>query len=300
MWEVIQFLLPPFVACVTILGLLGYLGMHVLRREIIFIDIALAQIAAVGATFAHVYLGTEENSLWAYLCAFGFTILASLFFSQIDKRITQITHEAIIGVTYAIAAAAAIFILAMAAGGDVHMEHMLTGSILWAQWPDIGTIVILFGCVGLFHLVFRRHFIRLSENYGGGVVRTERAVWWDFLFYVSMGLVITFSVKIAGVLVIFSFLIIPATVSAMYAESWGKRLVIAWSVGIIALVFGLVLSYFMDFSCGPSVITVLGLALIVTAVFRKFRPTITEPQHCQDQNDQPPPAEHLDSNSGSL
>ena len=271
MLEVILFLLPPFVACVTVLGLLGYIGMHVLKREIIFIDIALAQIAAVGATFAHVYLGSEENSLLAYLCAFGFTLLASLFFSQIDKRITQISHEAIIGVTYAIAAAAALFMLAMAAGGDVHMEHMLTGSILWAQWSDIGVIAVLFGCVGLFHFVFRKHFIQLSENYGAGAVRSERAVWWDFLFYLSMGLVITFSVKLAGVLVIFSFLIIPATFSAMFAESWGKRLVIAWGVGIFAVVFGLVLSYFLDFSCGPSVITILGLALIAAAAYKKFR-----------------------------
>jgi zinc/manganese transport system permease protein len=103
------------------------------------------------------------------------------------------------------------------------------------------------------------------------VVRSEKAVWWDFLFYVSMGLVITFSVKIAGVLVIFAFLIIPATFSAMFAESWGKRLVIAWSAGIFAVVLGLMLSYYLDFSCGPSVITILGLVLIVTAVFRKFR-----------------------------
>lgn len=271
MSEVIAFLLPPFVACATILGLLGYLGMHVLKREIVFIDIALAQIAAVGATFAHVYLGTEENSIWAYLCAFAFTLLASLFFSQIDRRITQISHEAIIGVTYAIAAAAAIFILAMSAGGDVHVEHMLTGSILWAKWPDIGAIAALFGCVGLFHFVFRRQFIRLSENYGAGAVAGGRAVWWDFLFYVSMGLVITFSVKIAGVLVIFSFLIIPATCSAMFAVSWGLRLVIAWIIGIVALAFGLVLSYFMDFSCGPSVVTILGLILIAAATFKGFR-----------------------------
>ncbi len=271
MWEIVLFLLPPFVACVTVLGLLGYLGMHVLKREIIFIDIALAQIAAVGATFAHVYLGTEESNFWAYLCAFGFTLLASLFFSQIDKRITQITHEAIIGVTYAIAAAAAIFILAMSAGGDVHMEHMLTGSILWAQWSDIGIIAILFGCVGLFHFIFRRQFIRLSESCGAGAVSGRKAVWWDFLFYLSMGLVITFSVKIAGVLVIFAFLVIPATFSALFAETWGRRLLIAWGVGVFAVIFGLLLSYFLDFSTGPSVITILGLALIVGAFLRRFR-----------------------------
>lgn len=268
MWEIVLFLTPPFTACATILALLSYLGMHVLRREIIFIDIALAQIAAVGATVAHIYLGAAEHSLLSYLCAFGFTVLASLFFSQIDRRITRISHEAIIGVTYAISAAAALFVLALAAGGDVHMEHMLTGSILWAQWPDIAAIAVLFGCVGLFHVIFRRQFIRLSEEYGAGAVRGRKDMWWDFLFYVSMGAVITFSVKIAGVLVIFSFLIIPAMVSAMFAVSWRKRLVIAWCVGIGAVILGLVLSYSLDFSCGPAVVTMLGVALIVAALIR--------------------------------
>lgn len=271
MLDIVQFLIAPLIACATILGLLCYLGMHVLKREIIFIDIALAQIAAVGATFAHVYLGSEEHSLTAYLCAFGFTVLASLFFSQIDKRITQISHEAIIGVTYAISAAASLFILATAAGGDVHMEHMLTGSILWARWSDIAAIAILFGCVGLFHLVFRRHFISLSEDYGSGAVRGRANVWWDFLFYVSMGTVITFSVKIAGVLVIFSFLIIPATFSALFAGSWRKRLIIAWGAGMFAVVIGLMLSYFLDFSCGPAVVTVMALSLVFAALVRAVR-----------------------------
>lgn len=275
MWEVIQFLIFPFVACATILSLLGYLGIHVLKREIIFIDIALAQIAAVGATFAHIYLGTEENSILAYLCAFGFTVLASIFFAQIGKRITQISSEAVIGVSYAIAAAAALFILAMAAGGEVHMEHMLTGSILWAKWQDILAIAILFGFVGLLHFVFRRHFIRISEDYREAIGRGEKVVWWDFLFYVSMGIVITFSVKIAGVLVIFSFLIIPSTFSAIFAETWRKRLFIAWGVGIVAVIFGLACSYLLDFSCGPSVVTFLGLALIIAALIKKLKPART-------------------------
>ncbi|MBN1164350.1 MAG: metal ABC transporter permease [Candidatus Krumholzibacteriota bacterium] len=271
MWEIVQFLTPPLVACVTILGLLGYLGIHVLKREIIFIDIALAQIAAVGATFAHLYLGREENSVPAYLCAFAFTVLAALFFSQIDKRITRISHEAIIGVTYAIAAAAALFILALAAGGDVHMENMLTGSILWARWPDILAIAVLFFLVGLFHFLYRRKFIRLSESYGSGAVRGKENIWWDFLFYVSMGMVITFSVKIAGVLVIFSFLIIPATFSALFADSWRDRLLWAWGVGIFSIISGLILSYFLDFCCGPAVITMLGLSLIGASLLVKFR-----------------------------
>jgi len=269
--DIILFLLPPLTASVIILGLLGYLGIHVLKREIIFIDIALAQIAAVGATFAHVFFGRGEDSLAAYLTAFGFTVLASLFFSLVDRRIKNISHEAVIGVTYAIAASASLFILAMAAGGDVHVEHMLTGSILWAQWPDILSISILFGLVGLFHIIFRKRFIALSDKYGKESIRSNHDVWWDFLFYISMGLVITFSVKIAGVLVIFAFLIIPATFSAMFSGSWRSRITIAWAVGIFSIIAGLTLSYFLDFSCGPSVVSVLGLTLIFTASIRAIR-----------------------------
>lgn len=268
MWEGIQLLILPFVACATILSLLGYLGIHVLKREIIFIDIALAQIAAVGATFAHIYLGTKENSMLAYLCAFGFTVLAAMFFSQIGKRIRQISTESVIGVSYAIAAAAALFILALSAGGDVHMENMLTGSILYAMWQDILAIALLFGFIGLIHFVFRRRFIRISENYREVIGRSEKDVWWDFLFYVLMGMAITFSVKIAGVLVIFSFLIIPATFSALFAETWRKRLFIAWGIGIVAVIFGLAFSIIFDFSCGPSVVTFLGLALVIAALLK--------------------------------
>ncbi|MCK4539073.1 MAG: metal ABC transporter permease [Candidatus Krumholzibacteria bacterium] len=269
--DIILFLLPPFTASILILGVLGYLGIHVLKREIIFIDIALAQIAAVGATFAHVFLGRGEDSLAAYLTAFGFTVLASLFFSQIDRRIKQISHEAVIGVTYAIAASASLFILAMAAGGDVHVEHMLTGSILWAQWPDIFSIAFLFGLVGLFHIIFRKRFIALSDKYGKESIRTNSDVWWDFLFYISLGLVITFSVKIAGVLVIFAFLIIPSTFSAMFSSTWMSRITLAWAVGIFSIISGLALSYFLDFSCGPSIVSALGLTLIITASIQAIR-----------------------------
>ncbi|NQT25560.1 metal ABC transporter permease [candidate division KSB1 bacterium] len=268
MTEAITFLLPPFVACVLMIGLFGYLGIHVLKREIIFIDIALAQIAAVGATVAHVFFHAGEHSLVAFLSSFGFTVLAALFYSQVGKRIKQIPHEAIIGVSYAIAAAAALFLLAIAAGGDVHLEHMLTGSILWVNWHEILGLGIVFGLVGLFHFMYRDRFIRLSEQMAQ-TDHHEKSALWDFLFYVSMGLVITLSVHIAGVLVIFSFLIIPATISAFYSRSWTGRLIIAWSVGILSILFGLAFSYRFDFSCGPSVVSFLGLSLVISALFRK-------------------------------
>jgi len=271
MVEMILFLLPPFVACTILLGLLGYFGIHILEREIIFIDIALAQIAAVGSTIAAVIFGFGEESMVTYACAFGLTLLASLFFAQIDKRIHQITHEAIIGVSYAIAAAAALFILALSAGHDVHMENMLTGSILWAKWTDILWCGLLFGAVGLFHFIYRKKFILVSTNSESAKKEGVRVPVWDFLFYASMGLVITYSVKIAGVLVIFTFLIIPGTLSALFSRSLGKRLLIAYGAGLLAILCGLTFSYKLDFSCGPSVVSFLGLALILSAVFSRRR-----------------------------
>ena len=271
MVEAILFLILPFTACVCVLALLAYLGMHVLEREIIFIDIALAQICAVGATFAHVFMKVEEHSLLAYICAFMFTVIAAGFFSQIDKRITQISHEGIIGVSYAIAAAAALFILALAAGGDVHVEHMLTGRILWAEWSDIFLIAAVYIPVGLFHWFFREKFKCLSEDYKPCRQRDRKAVLWDFLFYVTMGLVITVSVRIAGVLVIFSFLIIPATFSAIFSQSWKTRIRISWVMGLAAITGGLAFSYVFDFSCGPSVVSVLGIILIGGALFSRIK-----------------------------
>ncbi len=268
MIEAIQFLLAPFCACVIMVALFGYLGIHVLKREIIFIDIALAQIAAVGAAVVHVFFHAEEHSLVAFLASFGFTVLAALFYSQAGKRIKQIPHEAIIGVSYAIAAAAALFLLATAAGGDVHLEHMLTGSILWADWHKILEVGIVFGLVGLFHFIYRNRFIKLS-NEMDKTDHHEKSSLWDFLFYVSMGLVITLSVHIAGVLVIFSFLIIPATISAFFASSWLHRVLIAWGVGILSIILGLAFSYHFDFSSGPSVVMFLGLFMIVGAILSK-------------------------------
>jgi len=269
MVEAISILILPFAACVCILALLTYLGMHVLEREIIFIDIALAQICAVGATFAHIFFGAEEKSLAAYACAFVLTVIAAVFFSQIDRRITQISHEAVIGVSYAIAAAAALFILDMAAGGDIHVEHMLTGSIILVRWSDLLLVTGVFVPVGLFHWIFHDRFRCLSQDYKACRQKDRKAVFWDFLFYVTMGLVITVSVRIAGILVIFSFLIIPATFSALFSHSWQNRIWIAWGMGLVAIIGGLAFAYVLDFSCGPSVVSILGILLVAVALFSR-------------------------------
>lgn len=270
MIDAILFLLPPFVASTVMVLMFGNLGIHVLKREIIFIDIAMAQIAAVGSALAFVIWRAEEHSLTAHVMAFGFTVLAAWFYAQVGKRIRQIPHEAIIGVSYAVAAAFSLFMLALSAGGDEHLEHMLTGSILWAKWSDILISAVIFGMVGLFHFLFRHRFIELSECMES-TNHHERSPWWDFLFYVSMGIVITLSVRIAGVLVIFSLLIMPTTFSALFAKSWGARLKITYIFGLAAVLAGLTFSYLLDFSCGPSVISFLGAGLILGASIKRMK-----------------------------
>lgn len=276
MLEVIIFLLPSFAASVVILLILGYLGMHVLDREIIFIDIALAQISAVGAVFAHVVFGVSDEGFGAYIAGFLFTLGAAVFFSQIPRRISQIPQEAIIGVSYAIAAAAALFILALAAGGDVHLENMLTGSILWAKWPDVLICGVLFGGVAVFHYIFRKQFLQMTLCIKNKQKPNHKMAWWDFAFYASMGLVITFAVRIAGVLVIFAFLIIPATIACLMTSNWLKRLLVGWSMGLFAILLGLMFSFFGDFSCGPSIVTFLGLLLIAAALLGKRKTERTQ------------------------
>ena len=271
MWEAVQFLFPSFIACLTILGILGYLGIHVLEREIIFIDIALAQIAVTGSTLAFILFRqqmTEENNYILRLFAICFTLIAAAFFSYVSKRVSQISQETVIGVSYAVAAAATLFLLATAAGSDVHMEEMLTGSILWAGWPDIIHCAVVFAAAGIFQYIFSKKFIRISSDYEGAEKYGLNVMWWDFLFYASMGIVITYTVEIAGVLLTFSFLIITATFASLFAQTMRNRLLIAWIFGAFASLCGLIFSFRYDFSCGPSIISFLGLFLIIASILR--------------------------------
>ena len=273
MWEAVQFLFPSFIACMTILVILGYMGIHVLEREIIFIDIALAQIAATGSTFAFILYRqhlTEENQYILRLFAVGFTLLAAVFFSYVSKKVVRISQETVIGVTYAIFAAAMLFLLATAAGSDIHMEEMLTGSILWAQWPEIFHCAVVFTFVGLFHYFFRDKFKGISRAYRDASDQGMNVMWWDFLFYSCMGIVITYTVEIAGVLLTFAFLIIPGVFSALFAQSWRIRLLIAWTLGVLTSVAGLAFSYRFDFSCGPSMVSIMGLVLIAVALVKYY------------------------------
>jgi len=274
MEHLIQLFSQPFLVCLTMVVILGYMGIHVLKREVIFIDIALAQIAAVGAIVAHIAFKAHGDSLFGYSIAFGFTLAASAFYSLVRRKVSQIPLEAVIGVSYAIAAAAALFLVGVAPGGHIHVQHMLAGSILWATWKDVLLCIFVFSAVGLCFYIFRQPFKEISDNYETALKKGAKVVWWDFLFYALFGIVITLAVRIGGVVVIFAFLIIPATISALFSSSWGRRLVISWAIGIGATIAGLLFADRFDFSIGSAISLFLGVALVLAGLSRISRKRI--------------------------
>ena len=263
----------PFLACLGMLAILGYIGIHVLKREIIFIDIALAQIAAVGAIAAHVIFHFHGNSVQSHALALGSTIVAAAFFAIVRRRVVQIPLEAVIGVSYAVSAAAALFLVGIAPGGHVHIQEMLAGSILWATWGDVLWSTGVFAAVGLCFYLFRKPFRSISESYDDAIARGYNTLAWDFLFYALVGVVITMAVRVAGVVVVFAFLIIPATLSASFATDWTRRLVVTWGAGAVSTALGLLFAERHDFSVGPSIGMFLGASLIAVGLLRVVRVT---------------------------
>lgn len=261
----------PFLACLVMLAILCYIGIHVLKREIIFIDIALAQIAAVGAIVAHVVFHFHGHSIYAQAMALCATFVAAAFFAFVRRKIHQIPLEAVIGVSYAVSAAAALFLVGVAPGGHVHIHEMLAGSILWATWSEVVLSAGVYAAVGLCFYLFRNPFRVVSESYDEALAKGYNTLGWDFLFYALVGVVITTSVRIAGVVVVFTFLIIPATLSAVFASGWTGRLVFAWVAGAVSTALGLLFAARYDFSVGPAIALFLGAGLIVVGLLRAVR-----------------------------
>jgi len=266
MLPIIQILGLPLLACILMSAILGYLGIHVLKREVIFIDIALAQIAAVGSIAAHLVFEVHGDSTVAYICALGCVLLSAAFYAVIRNRITQISLEAVIGISYAIAAAGTLFLVGIAPGGHVHVQQILSGSLLWTNWRDIVLSLLVFSAVGACFYFFRKPLNRLSNNYQKAHAEGLKTAMWDFVFYMLLGIVITLTVQMAGIVVVFAFLIIPSTISALFSSHWGIRMLIGWAVTAVASVSGLLFAYYLDFSIGPAVALFLGGELIIAAL----------------------------------
>lgn len=265
--EKLSVLLPPFVICVILTGIHGYLGIHVLARRVIFVDLAMAQIAALGTTFAFVY-GNDPYSPTSYFVSLGFTVLGAAVFALTRTRRERVPQEATIGLVYAIATAAAILLADRAAHGTEHLKNLLAGSIVWVTWPQILKTFLIYAALGTFHFVCRERFLAISNDPEGAAARGWNLRLWDFFFYATFGVIITSSVQIAGILLVFCYLIAPAVFAVQFADTLGGRLAIGWSVGVLASAVGLNYSYEADLPSGPAIIVVFAALLALSAMLR--------------------------------
>ncbi|MEO8431918.1 MAG: metal ABC transporter permease [Acidobacteriota bacterium] len=273
---IFQILLPAFVASLILTGIHAYLGVHVVERGVIFVDLSLAQIAALGSTVAYL-AGYDLHSTTAYLFSLGFTFLGAAIFALTRvHRKTRIPQEAIIGIVYAVSAAMAILIMSKATQETEHLKEMLVGNILSVTWPELGKTAVLYALVGLFHFVFRRKFLAISMDEHAAEQSGLNVRLWDFLFYMSFGFVVTSSVAIAGVLLVFCFLIVPSVTAMLFAERLGPRLAIGWTMGAIVSAAGVGLSFLLDLPTGAAIVATFGAALLVLAGYRRAfrRPSV--------------------------
>ena len=279
---IVQLLLPAFVASLILTGIHAYLGVHVVERGVIFVDLSLAQIAALGTTVAYL-AGYDLHAGTAYLFSLGFTFLGAAIFalSRVHRK-TRIPQEAIIGIVYAVSAAVAILVMSKATQETEHLKEMLVGNILSVSWAELAKTAVLYALVGVFHFVFRRRFLLISMNEQEAERQGINIRFWDFLFYMSFGFVVTSSVAIAGVLLVFCFLIVPSVTAMLFAERLGPRLAIGWTMGAIVSAAGVLLSFQLDLPTGAAIVATFGAALLILAAYRRAfrRPAVVpSPEH---------------------
>jgi zinc/manganese transport system permease protein len=262
-----SFLLAPFIASLILTGIHAYLGVHVVERGVIFVDLSLAQIAALGTTIA-VLSGIEPHSPTAYWISLLFTFIGAAVFSTIRGHKARIPQEAVIGICYAVASAAAILAMSKSAEQTEHLKEMLVGNILTVSWHEVIKTAVLYGAVGLFHFLCRKKFLAISMNHDAAEMQGMSVRFWDFLFYASFGFVVTSSVAIAGVLLVFCYLIVPSVGAMLYAENIGPRLAIGWTMGTLVSALGVYLSLQIDLPTGATIVCTFGLVLIVMAAVR--------------------------------
>jgi zinc/manganese transport system permease protein len=267
---VLQFLAAPFAASLILTGIHAYLGVHVVERGVIFVDLSLAQIAALGGTIAILlpFTGGDAHGPWVYWISLLFTFVGAAVFSTIRGRQARIPQEAIIGISYAVASAATILAMSHATSESEHLKDMLVGNILAVSWPEVWKTAALYAAVGAFHYAFRRRFLAISMSHGKEEVNGLNVKLWDFLFYASFGFVVTSSVAIAGVLLVFCYLIVPSVAAMLYAERIGTRLLIGWTMGTVVSALGIYLSVRLDLPTGAAMVCTFGLVLIVMALLK--------------------------------
>jgi len=269
-WEVMKW---PFVACLLFPPLLVYLGLHVVKREVIFVDLALAQVATLGTCVA-LLMGYHFDDRITFWISLAVTFLGAAFFSWTrNTNKAAVPQEAVIGITFVVAAAAVILLLSRVAGGKEELEHLLTGDILNVTKGDIAQRVLVFAALGAFYGAFHKRFVLISSDPERAITEGVRVRLWDFLFYAAFALVVVSFVRLGGVLLTFSYLIVPAVCGTILATDWMKRLAIGWGIAAASSIIGLWASYKMDLPTGAAIVVASGLLLAVVGVFTTARHT---------------------------
>lgn len=267
----------PLFACLTLPWLLVYLGLHVVQREIIFVDLALAQVAALGTCVA-MFAGCDLHSWQSYAWSAAFTVVGAILFTLTRSRHHRVPQEALIGIVYVVAAAAGILILTQTAGGKEDLQRSLVGELLVVPPDEVLKTVALYAAIGVVHYLFRRQFLAISVDHDAAARSGLSVAWWDFLFYVLFGFAVTSFVHIGGVLLTFSYLIVPAVCGNYLSTSWRGRLVIGWVTAAVASLASLCLTPMLDLPIGATIVCVLGVALVLAALASRlwrFKPART-------------------------
>ena len=267
MVEYLDIILWPLLAAFVLTGIHVYLGLHVVIRGVIFVDLALAQIAALGMAVG-VLFGLEHEAGAMYLLALGFTFFGALLFAHIRSVNERVPQEAIIGITYVVSAAVMILLFSKSPEGAEHLNHLLVGSILFVTPKEVFLTFLFYSIIGLFHWWFREQFLSVLQSENSGTATQLNRKLWDFLFYVTLGFVVTISVKIAGVLLVFSFLIVPAVAALLFVEGISSRLTFGLIFGLVGSILGMLASLLLNLPTGAAIVVTLGLMLMAVWLFR--------------------------------
>lgn len=263
MSDALIFLAAPSVMCLVLTGIHCYLGLHVLARGVIFVDLSLAQVAALGATLA-VAFGFEHDSAQTYICSLLATFLAASLFALARKQEHKYSQEAIIGIVYALSSASVILLVDRLAHGAEHIKELLVGQILWVSWFDVLKTSVIYAIVGAVHYIFRHQLLKASFSADGS------QSWWDFVFYALFGVVITSSVHVAGVLQVFAFLIVPSLMATLFFETIKSRLIFGWLFGMVLSLIGMGFSFVFDFPSGAFIVVCFTAIPVIWLAFSPF------------------------------
>lgn len=268
--DIIELLFWPAAACLVLTGIHAYLGLHIVARGVIFVDLALAQVAALGATVA-MLAGHELHTTAAYVYSLGFSLMAAACISLFRRLESKVAPEALIGIVYVVASALAILIVDRSPEGSEHVKYILVGNLIAVSPADVLKMAALYAGVGILHWLWRDKFFAITKDAHAAESAGLPVRWWDFIFYALFGVVVTSSVEIAGVLLVFSYLVIPSVISILFFDDTARRLALGWAVGAVVSVAAIALSYAYDTPTGATIVSLFGLALLASGLAWRLR-----------------------------